>query len=217
MARILGVPAAPPDAHSAPTSACPCRMNVPSGGSPCTVPTHAIRQKRACAPTSQGSPVGGTPEHGCHRDRDLRLRPKPHSPATTTHRSAPGSRICVAPRRPPHSCRCKDSADLRQTGHEAAQARQVVPVLSELPVRKLTYQGHHCDLRTRLRSRCCASAVAPAAFPAHRRAVPGSDGARTRRTGRRPLHHMTLSGEPLVAGWSRSPPEALSAQSTARQ
>ncbi len=35
-----------PTRHSAPTSACPCRMNMLSGGSPCTVATHAIRQIR---------------------------------------------------------------------------------------------------------------------------------------------------------------------------
>jgi hypothetical protein len=45
------------------------------------------------------------------------------SPETTTHCSAPGSRTCVAPRLPRHTRRCKDSADLRQTFPEAAQAR----------------------------------------------------------------------------------------------
>jgi site-specific recombinase XerD len=61
-------------------------------------------------------------------------------------------------------------------------------------------RGHHCDLRTRLRSRRCASAVALAAFSCNRRAVPGLDGARTQRTRRRPLRPMTLSAESLVAG-----------------
>jgi hypothetical protein len=44
--REIGDRASTPGAHSAPASARPARMNAPSGVSPSTVATHAIRQTR---------------------------------------------------------------------------------------------------------------------------------------------------------------------------
>jgi hypothetical protein len=63
------------------------------------------------------------------------------SPATTTHCSAPGPRICIAPRRPSHTRRCRDSANLHQTGQEAAQARQAAPRSDRIAGSKAVLSG----------------------------------------------------------------------------
>jgi hypothetical protein len=60
---------------------------------------------------------------GCHRGRGLRLRPKYLTCDNHALCSASGSRISVAVRLLPHTRKCKDSADIRQPGQEAPQAR----------------------------------------------------------------------------------------------